>query len=347
MERKLATIRQISDIQPIEGADNIEVATVDGWHVVCKKGEFKIGDHCIYCEIDSVMPDRPEFAFLKDSNGRMKRIRTVKLRGQLSQGICFSLDILSSVVENFAYSITELGQDVTELLGITKYEPYISATLGGVPRGTFPTHLLPKSDEERIQNLKKEMRSWNGIEFVMTEKLDGTSATFILNEDEFMVCSRNQWLKEDETNVYWRIAKELDIEKKMRELCDIIGDFAIQGEIVGPGIQSNRLKLDKLSFFVFNIYSIAYKKYLSWQNIEEFNKDLGLQLVPILGTGFVLSEDMSIDSLIAMADGTSLLNQKVLREGLVYRSYYGCPDEIYGKVSFKIVSNKYLLKTGE
>jgi RNA ligase (TIGR02306 family) len=191
------------------------------------------------------------------------------------------------------------------------------------------------------------MKSWDGIEFVMTEKIDGTSATYILNENEFMVCSRNQWLKEDETNVYWRIAKELDIEKKMRDLFEEIGNFAIQGEIVGPGIQSNRLKLDKLSFFVFNIYSIVQRKYLSWQLIEEFNKELGFQLVPILGTGFVFSKDLSIDSLIAMADGSSLLNPKVLREGVVYRSYYGCPDEIFGKVSFKIVSNKYLLKTGE
>jgi len=138
--RKLASIQRIKNLEPIAGADAIEKATVLGWQLVVKKGEFAIGDLCVYCEIDSRLPDRPEFEFLK---ARGMRIRTVRLRGQISQGICFPLSILP------VYTDVQEDTDVTELLDITKYEPPIPAQLAGVAKGLFPS-FIPKTDETRV-----------------------------------------------------------------------------------------------------------------------------------------------------------------------------------------------------
>ena len=148
MERALATIQRISKIEPIEGADAIECATILGWHLVVKKLEFGVGDLCVFCEVDSLLPEKPEFEFLRKNcfidreDMRGFRIRTVKLRSQISQGICFPLSILDNAdrgVEIHATGIKSFvwkeGDDVTELLGIKKWEPRISLSMGGKIKG--------------------------------------------------------------------------------------------------------------------------------------------------------------------------------------------------------------------
>jgi RNA ligase (TIGR02306 family) len=165
--RKLASIQKIKSLEPIEGADAIEKATVLGWQLAVKKGEFKVGDLAVYCEIDSLLPDRPEFAFLKP---RGMRIRTIRLRGQVSQGICFPLSILPEDIE------PQEDMDVTEILGITKYEPPIPAYLSGKVKGKFPS-FIPKTDETRVQVLQKVLDKYQGISCYVSEKLDGSSAT--------------------------------------------------------------------------------------------------------------------------------------------------------------------------
>lgn len=142
--RKLASIQRIKALEPIEGADAIERATVLGWQLVVKKDEFRVGELCIYCEIDSILPEKPEFEFLKS---RGMRIRTIRLRGQISQGICFPLSFLP------AETLIEEDSDVTEILGVTKYEPPIPASLAGVMKGAFPS-FIPKTDETRVQVLQ-------------------------------------------------------------------------------------------------------------------------------------------------------------------------------------------------
>jgi len=145
--RKLATIRKIDDLQPIEGADRIELAIVDGWKVVVTKG-LNIGDKIAYCEIDSFLPIKPEFEFLRKSSYKKLidgtegfRLRTVKLKGQISQGLCIPLNELPQLANN------QIGDDVSEILGITKYDPPIPASLSGLAKGNFPT-FLKKTDEE-------------------------------------------------------------------------------------------------------------------------------------------------------------------------------------------------------
>lgn len=228
--RKLASIQRIKALDPIPNADAIERATVLGWQLVVKKGEFQVGDLCVYCEIDSLMPDRPAFEFLRP---RGMRIRTVRLRGQISQGICFPLEILP------AHVAIEEDTDVTEALAIEKYEPPMPASLAGVAKGPFPG-FIPKTDETRVQVLQERLDAFAGKPCYIAEKLDGTSVTFYLKDGEFGVCSRNLNLLDTPDNTLWKLARQYQIEDKLRALGS---NFALQGEAVGEGIQSNKYQL--------------------------------------------------------------------------------------------------------
>lgn len=210
-ERKLASVRKIADIQPIPGADAIDVATIDGWKVVVKKGEFQIGDLAIYFEIDSWIP-KDVAPFLNKGrtyNGvEGERLRTVKLRGQVSQGLLLPVNCIHghATVENTATGIGMIvneGIDLTEFLNIQKYEKPLPGALVGVARGSFPS-FLRKTDQERAQNMTRDLRRWEdeGAMWEVTEKLDGSSMTCYLHEDVFGVCSRNLDLLETEGNAF-------------------------------------------------------------------------------------------------------------------------------------------------
>jgi len=325
MERKLASIRIIKEIKPIESADSIEVCKVDGWHCVIKKDEFKVGDMVIYCEIDSLMPHTDErFEFLRP---RRYRVRTIKLRGQISQGLILPVSYLPDI------SLIYEGMDVTEILGITKYEPPIPAHLMGHIKGNFPTHLVPKTDEERVQNLQELLDEYNNHSISYTEKLDGSSHTSILFDGEFRICSRNMELLETEDNAYWKVARLEKVEEKLRK---INKNIAIQGEMIGFGIQGNKYALKSIELWVYNVYDITNQKYYKNSEVIKFCKENGFKCVPYLGE-FELTND--IDQLIEMARGKSNLNPKINREGIVIR-VTNSPDH----VSFKAINPDFLLK---
>lgn len=333
MERKLATLEVISELHPIPDADAIERAVIRGWNVVVKKGEFSIGDLCVYCEIDSLLPERPEFEFLRS---RGFRIRTVKFRGQISQGIAFPVDIIP-----FGITLTDPGQDLTEILGITKYEPPIPACLSGTAKGGFPSHSI-KTDEERIQNLKDVYDEYRKYTWVVTEKLDGSSVTYSIVNDEFEVSSRNLNLKEDNTNSFWKVAKDLDIEKKMRTYMKEhdLDALTLQGELIGEGIQKNkyRIKGQTVKFFrVFNPTKYQFMPYIF--GLAQIG-DMGLDHVPLLDIDFTLPADF--DTLIKYADGRSALAETT-REGVVLIAKE-VDDKYQGRLSFKVISNRYILK---
>lgn len=328
--RKLATIREVSDIQPIDGADKIEVAVVDGWKCVIKRGEFATGDKVIYCEIDSFLPVRPEFEFLRASSYKKMgdaegfRLRTVKLRGQISQGLLIPITLLDRTVA--------LGEDVTEELGIQKYEAPIPSCLSGQVVGAFPA-TVAKTDEERIQNLANEYEGYSGKLFYVTEKLDGTSFTAIFDQGEMAICGRNWQYAEDDKNSYWRIARQVELEKKLQALDRRI---AIQGELIGPGIQSNRYKLNELRLFVFNVFDLDSFAYVDKSEAAAICGSLGLETVPFLEERTVPD---SIEEILILSEGKSVLNDTTEREGLVW--VHGSGPE---RVSFKTISNKFLAK---
>ena len=334
--RKMATIRRIDELNPIEGADKIEVATVGGWKVVCQKGLYVVGDLVVYCEIDSFIPTTIAPFLTKDGHYPKtyegvegERLRTIKLRGQISQGLLMprqvALDKIGEIYEDM---------DVSELLGIVKWDPPVSAQLAGVAKGNFPSQ-IPKTDQERCQNLKREISQASGTMFEVTEKLDGSSMTVYLIDGVFGVCSRNLDLKESEGNTFWKVARELDLETKMRFMGD---NFAIQGELIGEGIQKNIYDIKGHRFMVFDMYDIIEGDYMTPDKVRAICKVQNLNHCPvILPNGSV---NHTIDELLELAEGKSELNVKTEREGLVFKA-------VNGSFTFKAISNKFLLKHGD
>lgn len=335
--RKMATIRVIDALNPIEGADAIECATIGGWKVVVKKGEFNVGDRAVYCEIDSWIPTELAPFLSKGKEPREfegikgERLRTVKLRGQLSQGLLLNLDLAIPQTNSFAE-----GDDVSELLNIVKWEMPMNAQLAGMARGNFPS-VIPKTDQERVQNLKKEITlvAESGLQFEITEKLEGSSMTCYLIDGEFGVCSRNLDLKETEGNTFWQVARRDGIESEMRNETDENWDFAIQGELIGPGIQGNIYKLTQPEFRVFDVYDISNGCYLNPAERRALVQRMGLMHVPVISVDKDLGVG-SVDEILQWAEDISLLNPTVQREGIVFK-------EVNGGMSFKAISNKYLL----
>jgi len=365
--RKLATIRKISEINPIPSADSIEVATVGGWKVVVKRGEFAAGDLAVYLEIDSWVPHELAPFLSKGSDPREyngikgERLRTVKLRGQLSQGLLIPISAVYGKIEPI--DIQE-GRDIGDLLGIQKWEAEIPASLAGQVQGPFPSWIR-KTDQERCQNLVTEIFEENaGAKYEVTIKLDGSSMTVFargtvdesdpsLVQMESGVCSRNLWLKvneENASNTLVSVAVKsglLGILENMARNGD--GNFAVQGEIMGPGIQGNRENLKMHQLFVFDIQNIDEGAYLdpgarSLLMLDLYARGVDQNLikhVPIVAHGAALLDTLGIknvEDLLKFANGKSINHQ--VREGLVFK-------RIDGRFSFKAISNQFLLKGGE
>jgi RNA ligase (TIGR02306 family) len=343
--RKLASIQEITALSPIDGADAIEVARILGWNVVVKKGDFKVGDLCVYCEIDSILPVRPEFEFLrKHHTDTAFRLRTIKLRGQVSQGLALPLSVLPDDFSLIGTKESLVDHEVTDILGIIKYEPYIPACLAGKIKGNFPSW-IPKTDETRVQNLQGVLDANKGTEVYETEKLDGSSMTVYLrriNEGgDFGVCSRNLDLEETEGNSFWRAARMFKIEEALRGYGR---NLALQGELIGPGIQGNKYKLKEIEYRVFNVFDIDTEQYLSFRELAAVVKDLGLQMVPVID---VFKLNHSIDELVKKAIGFSTLNPTTRREGSVYRTTIETNVHRLGRFSFKGINPEFLLKYGD
>ncbi len=344
--RHLATIQQIAEIQPIPGADAIEKVRIRDWWCVAKKSEFAAGDPCVYFEIDSLLPSsNPAFAFLaKGTKERYMlidgvtytgyRLKTIRLRGQISQGLALQ-------PAQLGLAGLPVGTDVSDQLGIVKYEPPIPAQLAGQVKGGFPG-FIPKTDEERVQNCGDVIARRQGERFYITEKVDGSSATFFKHDGQFGVCSRNLELLDTPENTLWNMARQY-------RLGEILPDeHAVQGEIVGPGVQGNPLRLPRHELYVFNVYDIKTGRYLDWQALVDFCDRLGLKRVPVVDGDFALDRDVA--GLLALADAPSLLNPAVKREGIVIRPLTEQRDIIDGqmaRLSFKAISNAYLLAEKE
>jgi RNA ligase (TIGR02306 family) len=332
--RKLAKLCEIDQILPITDADAIEVAVVGGWKVVVKKGEFRVGSRAVYCEIDSWIPTKLAPFLSKGKEPREfegikgERLRTIKLRGQLSQGLLLNLDHAIPWTNSY-----QLEDDVSEVLGIVKWEKPMNAQLAGMAKGNFPTQ-IPKTDQERVQNMVKEINAVidQRMRFEVTEKLEGSSMTVYQIEGVFGVCSRNLDLKETEGNSFWATARRDGIEEKMKVI-DEHWDFAIQGELIGPGIQGNIYKLTQPEFRVFDVYNIQAGAYLDPEDRRNLIESMGLLHVPVLSSNMMA---IPVTDLLTLAEGKSAINATQEREGIVYK-------ETNGGMSFKAISNKYLL----
>lgn len=348
--RKLASIRVIRELRPINWATQIELAIIDGWQTVVKKGEFCPGDLCVYCEIDTVLPNISAFNFLEKFQFTVK---TLKMRDTLSQGIIFPLSIITEALQELdqpkrdTYDKFMLdnnfkfipGMDVSDFIGATLLpeQEFSDASI----RGAFP-HNVPKTEEDRVQNVVDYINGWKNLVFTATEKIDGTSASFMILEDGLHICSHTVDLKIDTDSIYTKIARELEIEKKLYKINNG-RPIAIQGEIAGPGIHKNSLSLNTLKFFIFNIYDINNQQYLDQDHLKMVADSVELQTVPVVYDNVKL-QDLTFDELLASADGESKISPNKFREGLVFSHIEPVPKKSqFGRISFKIVSNKYLL----
>lgn len=343
VERKLATVRKIDEIKSIEGADKICAYRVGGWEIVDSVGKYQVGELVVMLEIDSWVPT--ELApFLskgkepREYNGvKGERLRTVKLRGQISQGLLLPITVLSIKTDSGDYlGSWEEGWDLTERLGIQKYEKELPACLRGSAKGNFPS-FIPKTDQERVQNLTRTLEKLTEEDtFEETEKMEGSSMTVYLKDDVFGVCSRNLDLKEDETNTFWATARKFKLEEKMRHLKDNapVPDFALQGEMIGPGIQGNIYGLTETLFLVYDVWNINDQLYLPPRDRRELVNKLGLLHVPVLNEYVTLG---TVQQIIKNADGKSVIGSKPNREGVVYKHNNK-------NFSFKAISNLYLSK---
>lgn len=351
--RKLASVRRIKQLSPIAGADRIETATVDGWQVVVKKGEFSVGDLCIYFEIDSWIPD--SLAPFLTSAGKEpreykgvkgQRLKTVKLRKQLSQGLILPVSGAKGLA-------IEEGQDLTEFLGILKWEQEEAEQPVGYQgkrvwtAKNFPTHLFPKTDQERIQNVF-DLRPKDHT-YELTVKLDGSSCSIFRHEGRLRVCSRNIELAIVEKDDHWLVAwfkRLVGLQPKRKTLGNHFVDMAVklgpqipegycfQGELCGPGIQDNYEKLGDFGFFVYDVVHLATREYLPAEERQLLVNNQKLFHVPVLEQHAVYPN--SIEEALHLADNTpSMYNPKA--EGIVYKSRKD------PSLSFKAISNNYLL----
>lgn len=341
--RALASIQVIKDLQPIPGADSIEVATVLGWHVVVKKGEFNVGDRCAYFEIDSLLPMIEVFKFL-EKNGTKKtlvngkevegyRLRTIRLRGQVSQGLAIPL-------KGLLFAQYPIGTDITDLIDVHKYEPPVPASLDGIAKGSFPS-FIPKTDEMRIQSVPQVLTRHQGVEFYVTEKVDGSSCTIFFKDGELNVCSRNTNWKEESNNSFWRVAKAMHLESNS----ELLSRYAIQGELVGEGIQGNKLKIKGQKFLLFSVYDMTENKYANFETLQKMALELAIETVPIVCHKFKLP--LEVDALVENSIHRSVLNPESWAEGYVFRPIEEMQDEDLGRLSFKVINPEFLLKNGE
>lgn len=340
MDRKLASIQKITEILPIEGADKIVCVKILGWQCVALKTEFSVNDKCVFFEIDSVLPIASWNDHLRKEPNKPLRIRSIRLKNQLSQGLALPLSILPQ-------GEYEVGQDVTSILNVEKYEPVVPAHLSGMVKGNFPS-FLHKTDEVRLQSEPNVLVEASNKRLVLigTLKMDGTSFTAYRRDDEFGVCSRNLNLKETEDNAHWKMARKLKLEEILRSeernLC-------IQGEMVGPSIQANRLGLKEIDLYLFNLYDIDSGKYLDREDLIGFGKKHNIKIVDAvhslqLGNDFVPN---SVDYFLSIANELNY-NNGTPAEGIVWRPSVETYSEVLkGRLSFKTISNRFLEKYKE
>lgn len=330
MERKLVSIQVIDALAPIEGADNILQARVMGWTVVVKKGEFAPGDRCVFFEIDSVLPDGPAWSEFMRPRGF--RVRTLKLRGVLSQGLALPVSILGGG------EVPERDVDIRDRLGVVKHEPVLPDAREVL--GPFPAR-VPKTDEIRLQSALGVLDEIRGREFYVTTKLDGTSATYFQDGASGLVaCSRNWALAPGESSA-WRLAARYELAARLPPY------FAIQGEICGPGIQKNRLGLAAIDLFVFSVYDAHGGRFLDHEPFVAFCAQRGLRAVPVervVRGAEAAAYRHDLEGWLEAARGL-YAGTRQRKEGIVVRPLVETPSAtLGGRLSFKVLNNDFLLK---
>lgn len=358
--RDLAYIAKIEKLESIKDKDRIELATIGGFTVIVEKGKYQENDLVIYCEYDTILPVKPEFEFLRSRcysklyNGF--RISAMKMAGVISQGIVFSLDILPKDIK-----IKE-GLNVADILNIQKYDPEAFRELNSIKKNNkvlkffmknkafrkiwLKIHVKPKrgypstvkrSEETNIQKLFDEYKEkYNNTLFYLSEKVEGQSATFLIQKNKYKFLSHNVDMTKSSNSNWQKISNKYNIEKRLRDYKKKYKkEIAIQGEIAGPGIQKNIYKFKELKLFIFKITNTKTGVSFNYKELKETCDELDLAMVPILEFK-TLEKFKTIEDILKYSDGKSCLNDKVLREGIVWRNLEN------QNIGFKAKSPEYI-----
>ena len=337
--RKLAQVQQISEIKPIPDADAIELAQILGWQCVVKKGEFQPGDLCVYFEVDSFLPIEEQYEFLRKNCFRKNellgegfRIKTITLRGEISQGLVLPLRQFPNITSK------EAGTDVTELLGVRKWELPEQAMSDGTAVGEKP-YGIPTTDEVRIQSAPELLAEFEGKPYYVSTKMDGTSCTVYFKDGKVGVCGRNYEYKDDGKCSMWKWVHDRNLVDKLTEFGQ---NIAIQGEFCGAGIQKNRLKLQKPELYVFTVLRLGDDNITARVGLDEMRdicSRLGLTTVPIEEEKDSFS--YTLPELLERAKGKYVSGMD--KEGIVIRT--ATPERLgYQPLSFKVINNDFLKK---
>lgn len=356
MERKLATIQRVKSVDPIFHPSDGSLTSLTlikfediAWQCVAKAGEFSPGDLAVYIEISSIVPEHPVFEFLR---ARHWKVKTVRLCGVLSQGLALPLNVLHDMwpellevpEEDFLASFLP-GKDVTEFVGVTRYEPPVDVRINGSGRvSTFPTDVVPKTDEERIQSVPHILEHFKGMGVVATLKHDGTSATYFWDaeKNKLRVCSRNMEKMDPDDSVYWKI---VEMYPDVVRMCEENPTLVFQGEITAPGIQKNPMGRTKPVFTVFNVYDREAGNYMPYFYAEWLVFTYNVPFVEVVHQWE--SFESTVPELLEIAKGNYESGKP--REGIVLRPWM---EERYvyvlgGRLSCKVINNDYLEKGGE
>jgi len=356
--RHLATIQKVTALDPIPNADKIECASVLGWKVVVKKGEFNVGDLCVYFEVDSILKKDTWNEFLVDKNRPDKpiRLKTVKLRGQVSQGLAMPLSIIDNdkycaymeakIKLGITKAVHSVDDDVGEFFGVTQYTPDIPAELKGLMKGNFPGFLI-KTDVHRVQAYPGTIEELQGVEVYVTTKIDGTSFTAYSKTENiaeghiFGVCSRNIELKDTEGNTYWNMTKKYGIIDILKGT-----NSALQSEIYGNGVQGNKLGMKDVQIAAFDVFSILGHRYLDYADFVSFCDTHNIPRVPVIYVG--VFKWKTVDELVEFADAQNYANGTPA-EGVVIRPVKEMTSYALrgGRLSIKAISRRFQLTYGK
>jgi len=332
---KLASIETISAVAPHSNADRLELATVLGWQTIVKRGEFKVGDRVVLVVIDTILPDAEWSEFLKDGDKPI-RLKTIRLRGEWSQGLVLPLSVLPEHMRTW-----QIGADVGGELGIKKYEKEIPAQLSGTALGAFPTYVVSKTDEDNaLSNLDLVQHVLSLGPVCVTQKLDGSSMTVIVEFKDLAphvrVCSRNLELADTDGNSFWRVARKLDFSDLAFAAARINSQpIVLQGELMGPGIQGNQLGLMEPELYLFQVRD--HGSWMTPNGVKMIAQLVGCKSVPVIDHHW---KDASLHQLMMLADNQTLPNGKPA-EGIVVRPFYTPASGTGRPLGFKIINRNY------
>lgn len=346
---KLASIEKITALTPIAGAGRIELAKVLGYQTVVKKGEFKVGDECIWHFPDTIVDaNNPVYSFLANQGFRIK---TSKFKGVYSQGLALTTDPFRALLadDEFYSGGFKIGDDVSNIIKISKYEKPLPE--GNEALGHFPD-FLSKTDEPNLLSKPELLEQFIGKFCYISLKMDGQSGTYFLNKGRFGVCSRNLELRDTPGSPFWHMARKYDIQRTLEHYAraqkdsnNLIEtpDLAVQGEVYGPGIQGNHMGAKEKELAIFNQFNIGSHKYVDSRYLFQLCNEYVLPLVPVLWSD---EFKWTLEGLQEFANKQRYANGTPA-EGIVIRPLRECVTPEGERLSAKVISQTFAAKYGE